>query len=72
MEDMRNTLLTELIDKMHSRMAEKAYPAEDKPPVEETVNAILEPKEDEKADAVETPEDLSDEDLAAMESELGA
>lgn len=66
MEDMRNTILSELIDKMHGRLADKMYP-----------DAAAEPKDlstDEKPDApieahtegVETPadgEEMSDGDI---------
>lgn len=68
-DDMRNQILSELIDKMHGRMADKMYP-EDKPPVEETVTAVLEPK-DEKAPEVDAEDELSDEDLAALTKESG-
>lgn len=65
MEDMdvRNQLLTELIDKMHDRLAEKAYPSE-KPKEEEIMEAVQEetaPKEEMGDDEV-----LSDEDLEAL------
>lgn len=65
MDDMRNMILSELIDKMHGRMADKMFP-----------DAAIEPKDmstDEKPDApvethvegVEVPadEDMSDDDI---------
>lgn len=66
MEDTRNELLMELIDKMQTRLADKAYPSE-KPEetVEEAVAEVAAPAEEESTD-------LSDEDLAALESETGA
>lgn len=61
MNDVRNSLLMELIDKMHDRMAEKAYPSEVKeevPPVEEKPVEESKPEED--------SETLSEEDLEGL------
>lgn len=65
--DMRNQILSELIDKMHTRMADAAYP-EDKAPVEEEITAVVAPKE-EKDD--HTDEELSDEDMADLSKMSG-
>lgn len=63
--DMRNQILSELIDKMHGRMADAAYP-EEKAPVEEEIASTVEPK-DEKLDKM-SPEDdeMSDDDLSEL------
>ncbi len=59
--DMRNELLQELIGKMHDRLADKEYPSEDKPPVEEAVAEVVEEPKVE-----ETDEEMSDEDIAEL------
>lgn len=69
--DTRNELLMELIGKMQDRLADKEYPGEEKPPVEETVAETIEPAE-EKEEEAPVDEELSDEDLAALEQAEGA
>lgn len=65
MDEMRNTILSELIDKMHGRLADKMYPD----PVAHNMDES--PKEDSPAaghiEAVDAPtgsdDDLSDDDI---------
>lgn len=68
--DIRNSLLDELIDQMENSLAEKHYPSEkpkeDEAPIEEAkteeaVEAALAPTEDE----------LTEEDMAALEAVQG-
>lgn len=79
MDDMRNMLLTELIDKMHSRLADKMFPPDpsldDQPAVTgivegpKTAEGVEVPAEvspavaDEKSIDVDHDADLTDEDL---------
>lgn len=66
MNDMRNTILSELIDKMHSRLADKMYP--------DAMDAPKDMSTDEKSDTpvvghleavaeVPADEDMSDDDI---------
>jgi hypothetical protein len=79
MDDMRNMLLTELIDKMHSRLADKMFPPDpsldDQPAVTGLVEApktaegvevpaaVSPAVADEKSIDVDHDADLTDEDL---------
>jgi hypothetical protein len=79
MDDMRNMLLTELIDKMHSRLADKMFPPDpsldDQPAVTgitespttaegvEVPGVVPPAVEDEKSIDVDKDADMSDEDL---------
>lgn len=53
---MRNTILMELIDKMHSQMADKAYPAEKLPGIDENDMKGMPPMIE---DGEVTPEELT-------------
>lgn len=63
--DLRNHLLSELIDRMHARMADKMYPDE-KPKEEEIIEAVKEEPKAEAAEGEPTDEEISEEDLAAL------
>lgn len=63
--DMRDSLLMELIDKMHDRLAEKEYPSE-KPKEAELIEAV---KEEPKSEEVSKEEAESPEDME-LEAEL--
>lgn len=66
--DMRNAILSDLIDKMHSRMADKMFPDPDK--MDEPAALPASPEATEACeDAKEMPNedgDISDEDLDEM------
>lgn len=61
--DIRNQILGEIIDQMHGRLADKAYPDE-KPKEEELVAAVT---EEPKKEELESEEDFSPEDMAELE-----
>jgi len=57
--DMRNMLLTELIDKMHSRMADKMFPPD--PSLDDQPAATGITEESKTAEGVEIPRELPSE-----------
>lgn len=63
--DMRNDLLDELIDQMENSLAEKAYPSEKL--AEEKTETAVEPIKS-IAEPNKEDEELSEEDLAALEA----
>ncbi len=75
MEDMRNMILSELIDKMHGRMADKMFPPEAPMPdvtKDDEPAAALIPESEAKKDegSVDKDEDtITDEELDTMMKE---
>jgi hypothetical protein len=71
MEDMRTMLLTELIDKMHSRMADKMFPPDPSKDDQPAATGIPESEAEEAEEEVDVDKDAvemepSDEELDEM------
>ena len=67
MEDMRQGLLLELIDSMHGRLAEKAYPTKKE---EEPKEEVVAEKPTETEETPKDTEEPSDDELAEMMKEM--
>jgi hypothetical protein len=57
MDDVRNMLLTELIDKMHSRLADKMFPPDPSKDDQPAVTAIPESEAEEAEEEVDVDKD---------------
>lgn len=70
-QDLRNELLQELISKMHDRLADKEYPGEEKPPIEEAVSETIENKDEKPSKSSDDEDEISDEDMAELMKTTG-
>lgn len=71
MEDMRTMLLTELIDKMHSRMADKMFPPDPSKDDQPAATGVPESEAEEAEEKIDVDKDAvemepSDEELDEM------